>query len=109
MKTTTKKNAPISFRLDLNSKRRLQNRADLNGLKVSELVRQLVFDALNEDLVDTEIGQMKMKISSTEQTIKGLRNDVYTAVQALLVVHSKSQSVTPEQASNWVKKNLSTD
>lgn len=72
----------------------------------SELARKLLADSLSDE---SELVKMDMRLASAEKQIRGLREDLSVAVQALLVVQSSGQKVTPDQAQEWVKANLNND
>lgn len=97
------KTRPISFRLDAESRKQIDTRAERLGIKASELARKVVLDSLNDE---TELAQLRMKVSSLEDAVLGLREDLAVAVKALLVTKGAEQVVTPDQAEAWVNSNM---
>lgn len=94
---------PISFRLDSESRGKLEQKAEKLGVRVGELARKVVIQSLDEE---SELARLKMRIASLEETISGFREDLAVAVKALLVTKGAEQVVTPDQAESWVSENM---
>lgn len=97
------KTRPISFRLDLEGRKRIDERAERLGVRASDFARKVVLDSLDDE---SELAQLKMKVASLEDAVFGLREDLAVAVKALLVTKGSEQVVTPDQAEAWVNTNM---
>ena len=94
---------PISFRLDSEARKRMDNRAKLLGVKPSDFARNLVLESLDDE---SELAKLRMKVGSLEDSVLGLRDDLAVAIKALLVTKGSEQIVTPDQAEAWVNSNM---
>lgn len=97
------KTRPISFRLDAESRKRIDQRAERLGVKASDLARKVVLESLDDE---TELARLRMKVASLEDAVSGLREDLAVAVKALLVTKGAEPIVTPDQAEAWVNTNM---
>jgi predicted transcriptional regulator len=90
----------MTFRLDTETKGRLEKLAERTGVKPGELVRDIV-----KEKIDTgqEIDRLRLKVSAVEGELSELRKDLSVAVQAILCASGR---VTPEQAQEWVRLNM---
>ncbi len=95
-----KKALPLSFRLDLETKKLLDYRAAQLGQKPSSLARELLEESLDDQ---AQIPLLKKKINSLEKSISELRTDLATATEVLLAASGK---VSPAGAKDWVEANL---
>jgi len=90
----------VGFKLDSRNRKRLEERATRTGKTPGELAREIVLGALAGE---EEGDLVKMKLSTLESEVKGLRRALANTAEALLVV---SEKVTKEQAKEWVKENI---
>ena len=91
---------PMTFRVDIETKGRIEKLAERTGIKPGELVREIVKEKMD---TGREIDRLRLKVAALEGEVAELRKDLSVAVEALLAA---SQKVTPEQAQEWVKINL---
>lgn len=97
------KAAPVSFRLDPETRGRLEEQAAAAGLSAGELARELVTDALN----NADLEQLRQEIALLRVDLAGHRKDLITAVEAILVTCADARhSITKEQARDWTQHNL---
>jgi predicted DNA-binding protein len=96
---------PISFRLDSESRKRVDNKAKLLGVKTSDFARNLVLESLNDE---SELAKLRMKVSLLEEAVLGFRDDLAVAIKALLITKGSEKIVTPDQAEAWVNSNMKT-
>ena len=94
---------PISFRLDAESRKQIDARAERLGVKAGELARKVVLESLDDE---TELARLRMRVASLEDAVLGLREDLAVAVKALLVTKGAQQVVTPDEAEAWVSSNM---
>lgn len=97
------KTRPISFRLDPEHRKRIDERAERLGVRASDFARKVVLDSLDDE---SELAKLRMKVTSLEDAVLGLREDFAVAVKALLVTKGSEQVVTPDQAEAWVSSNM---
>lgn len=90
---------PIIFRLSTTFADQLAQEAAKRKLSPNRYARQVVVDALNQ----TEATKGRQELAELRATVEGLREDLATAVTALLVRAGKAGV---EEAKEWVKKTL---
>jgi hypothetical protein len=90
---------PVSFRLDEQYLERLKKEAARYGISAGDYARRIVLDTLE----DTERHKTQDELRELKRQIAELRNDVATAVMALLVGAGK---VDMDEARAWVSANL---
>lgn len=107
---------PISFRLDIEYRQRLEQQAQPLGLSPGELARQLVIDWLE----DTERQRLLEEITSARQEVEELRGEIQAsrrnieltrrnltkATTMILTLCGDRERATPDRIQAWVKANL---
>jgi hypothetical protein len=97
------KAAPVSFRLDPATRKRLEEQAAAAGLSPGELARELVIDALT----NADLEQLRQEIALLRADLAGQRKDLTTAVEAILVTCADVRhGITKEKAQDWTQHNL---
>lgn len=89
---------PLSYRLDRTNHERLVAQAKASGMSVGGFARE----ALLQKLVQAEEEAKGIGTLFTE--VQTLRRELALATRAILTV--SGAPVTPEQAAEWVRKNL---
>jgi len=102
-KTPPKTSPSVSTRLPADARARLIDEASKRGLSISDFVRAILLERLDDE---SELSRLRMKVSTLESSLLGLREDLAVAVKALLVTAGSGQSVTPEEAEAWVEANM---
>ena len=97
------KSRPISFRLDPDSRDKVDEKAANLGIRVSDYARKVMLSSLDEE---SELAKLQMRLTALEDTVSGLREDLAVAVKALLVTAGSNAAVSPEQAETWVNSNM---
>lgn len=90
----------VTFRADPSVKKLIEETAKRAGMTVSGFLEMVVLDKLGGSQLD----QIADSIEDTRGEIEGLRRDLGTAVEALLV--AGGESVEPEDAAAWVREKL---
>jgi len=91
----------VGFRLDAESRRILDARAKLHECSSGHLARQYVLEGL---MAQQEREALHAVITSLQNEVVSLREDLKIAVKALLVSAGK---VDPQLAETWAENNLS--
>lgn len=95
----------VSFRLSASAHSRLSKEARLqeDPLSPNEFARELV---LSRHQNEGDQNSLAMEVACLKDEVQELRKDLAVAIRALLVTKGGQSVVTPEQADQWVKKNL---
>ncbi len=91
----SEKTETVSFRLPATFSKELRDQAARLDESPGEYARRLVMDALTN--------RHQQELAELRDTVASLRDDVATAVTALLVNDGKT---SPTEAEEWVRKNL---
>lgn len=92
---------PVSFRLDEQYLDRLKKESSKYGMSAGDYARRVVLDALE----DTEQRKVQDELRDVKRELAELRDDIATAVFALLVGAGK---IEKGEARDWVSANLKT-
>ena len=97
-------NRPIvSFRLDHQDHKHLQEKAAKLGQTPGELARKLVQTALAGD---SPVENLSHTVGELELEVRRLKVALANSVEAILVASTNGQVITPESAKEWVTENV---
>ncbi len=100
LKTKTKKvSYPISFRVDNATLAHLEKGAARYGISVHEYARQRLLELLERADETRLLGEAQ----ATRQSVEGLRGDVATTLEVILLNTTQSE---PERIRDWVNTHL---
>ena len=91
-----------TFRLDALLDERLEEAARNSGMKISNFVEQAVAEKLGEER------RLSREVKELRKQLDSFRKDWALSVEAFLVVIGSQESLSPEDAARWVKRNLHT-
>lgn len=91
-----------SVRFEVSAEKKLAALAAVSGVSPGEKIREIVTDRLN----DAEADHVRHRLHQVETQVVGLRQDLATAIEALMVLSMTNGKLTKEEIKAWVQANL---
>ncbi|MEQ1749085.1 MAG: hypothetical protein ABL974_06655 [Prosthecobacter sp.] len=91
-----------SIRFEVSAEKKLAALAAVSGVSPEKMIREIVTDKLN----DADGDHIRHRLHQVETQLTGLRQDLATAVEALMVINTTNGKLTREEIKAWVQENL---